>query len=96
MYYTWQTRIMLNRICQHSRPEQTNLTFLVHWIPSCLSFRATEKTPLKMESVLWCFLVLFWMHMLRVRVRVALMALIDCLAVINGHMLSMHIVDILT
>lgn len=27
---------------------------------------------------------------------VALMALIDCLAVINGHMLNMHIVDILT
>lgn len=27
---------------------------------------------------------------------VPLMALIDCLAVINGHMLSMHIVDILT
>lgn len=24
------------------------------------------------------------------------MALIDCLAVINGHMLNMHIVDILT
>lgn len=26
----------------------------------------------------------------------ALMALIDCLAVINGHMLNMHVVDILT
>lgn len=49
-----------------------------------------------MESVLWCFLVLFWMHMFRGRVRVTVMALIDCLAVINGHMLSMHIVDILT
>lgn len=36
------------------------------------------------------------MHMLLAQVRVALMALIDCLAVINGHMLSMHIVDILT
>lgn len=34
------------------------------------------------------------MHMLLVCV--ALMALIDCLAVINGHMLSMHIVDVLT
>lgn len=34
--------------------------------------------------------------MLLAGVRVALMALIDCLAVINGHMLSMHIVDILT
>lgn len=34
------------------------------------------------------------MHMLLAQVRV--MALIDCLAVINGHMLSMHIVDILT
>lgn len=27
---------------------------------------------------------------------VALMALIDCLTVINGHTLNMHIVDILT
>lgn len=27
---------------------------------------------------------------------VALMALIDCLSVINGHLLNMHIVDILT
>lgn len=49
-----------------------------------------------MESVLWCFLVLLWMHMLLAGVCVALMALIDCLTVINGHMLSMHIVDILT
>lgn len=34
--------------------------------------------------------------MLLARAPVALMALIDCLAVINGHMLNMHIVDILT
>lgn len=82
--------------CKHSTPEQTNLTFLVHWIPSCSASWATEKPPVEMESVLWCFLVLFWMHTRLARLRVALMALIDCLAVINGHMLSMHIVDILT
>lgn len=34
--------------------------------------------------------------MLLAQVRVVLMALIVCLNVINGHMLSMHIVDILT
>lgn len=34
--------------------------------------------------------------MLLAQAPVALMALIDCLAVINGHMLNMHIVDILT
>lgn len=34
--------------------------------------------------------------MLLAQALVALMALIDCLTVINGHMLNMHIVDILT
>lgn len=67
---------------------------------ACSSSRASEKTPVEMKSVLWYyflyFLVLFWTHMLLVQVRVVLMALIVCLNVINGHMLSMHIVDILT
>lgn len=66
------------------------------YIPSCSPSPASEKTPTEIESVLWCFLVLFSMHKLLAQVCVPLMALIDCLAVINGHMLSMHIVDILT
>lgn len=40
-----------------------------------------------------CLWIILPVH---VQAPVALMALIDCLAVINGHMLNMHIVDILT
>lgn len=39
--------------------------------------------------------VMCYQHELLVQAPVVLMALIDCLAVINGHMLNMHIADIL-
>lgn len=84
---------MLSRICQHSRPEQTHLG---PSNPILLTFSSLGASPRRNGGVLWCFLVLFWTHVPQAGVRVALMALIDCLAVINGHMLSMHIVDILT
>ena len=46
-----------------------------------------------MTPSLWVF---FPRDVLRYSVPSAVMALIDCLSVINGHMLNMHILDSLT